>query len=282
MIPWNDRTGQFSFFKLSIFLGVLAPGIYIAFALASGTLGAKPIEAATHETGEWAIRFLLITLAVTPLRRIAEWRRLIHVRRMLGVAAFGYALLHLSLYVVDQKFNLGRVASEIAVRFYLTIGFAGLVGLAMLAATSTDSAVRRLGKKWTLLHKAVYVIAILGLAHFFIQSKIDVSEPTLMAGIFLLLMAYRLAKRMKVTLAPLSLVAIAIGIAALTAGLEVVWYASATGVDPVRILQANLDFSYMIRPTWWVLGTGVIVALVAFLKGIEWPRLRRTSLGATG
>jgi len=282
VIPWNDRTGQFSFFKLSIFLGVLAPGIYIAFALASGTLGAKPIEAATHETGEWAIRFLLITLAVTPLRRIAEWRRLIHVRRMLGVAAFGYALLHLSLYVVDQKFNLGRVASEIAVRFYLTIGFAGLVGLAMLAATSTDSAVRRLGKKWTLLHKAVYVIAILGLAHFFIQSKIDVSEPTLMAGIFLLLMAYRLAKRMKVTLAPLSLVAIAIGIAALTAGLEVVWYASATGVDPVRILQANLDFSYMIRPTWWVLGTGVIVALVAFLKGIEWPRLRRTSLGATG
>lgn len=282
MIPWNDRTGQFSFFKLSIFLGVLAPGIYIAFALASGTLGAKPIEAATHETGEWAIRFLLITLAVTPLRRIAEWRRLIHVRRMLGVAAFGYALLHLSLYVVDQKFNLGRVAGEITVRFYLTIGFAGLVGLAMLAATSTDSAVRRLGKKWTLLHKAVYVIAILGLAHFFIQSKIDVSEPTIMAGIFLLLMTYRLAKRMKVTLAPLSLVAIAIGIAALTAALEVVWYASATGVDPVRILQANLDFSFMIRPTWWVLGTGVIVALVAFLKGIEWPRLRRTSLGATG
>lgn len=282
MIPWNDRTGQFSFFKLSIFLGVLAPGIYIAFALASGTMGAKPIEAATHETGEWAIRFLLITLAVTPLRRIAEWRRLIHVRRMLGVAAFGYALLHLSLYVVDQKFNLGRVAGEIAVRFYLTIGFAGLVGLAMLAATSTDSAVRRLGKKWTLLHKAVYVIAILGLAHFFIQSKIDVSEPTIMAGIFLLLMTYRLAKRMKVTLAPLSLVAIAIGIAALTAALEVVWYASATGVDPVRILQANLDFSFMIRPTWWVLGTGVIVALVAFLKGIEWPRLRRTSLGATG
>ena len=282
MIPWNDRTGQFSFFKLSIFLGVLAPGIYIAFALASSTIGAKPIEAATHETGEWAFRFLLITLAVTPLSRIAEWRRLIHVRRMLGVAAFGYALLHLSLYVVDQKFNLGRVASEIAVRFYLTIGFAGLIGLAMLAATSTDSAVRRFGKKWTLLHKAVYVIAILGLAHFFIQSKIDVSEPTIMAGIFLLLMTYRLAKRMKVTLAPLSLVAIAIGIAALTAGLEVVWYASATGVDPVRILQANLDFSFMIRPTWWVLGTGVIVALVAFLKGIEWPRLRRTSLGATG
>jgi sulfoxide reductase heme-binding subunit YedZ len=280
VIPWNDRTGNFSFFKFAVFLAALAPGLFIAVALATGTMGAKPIEAATHETGEWTIRFLLITLAITPLRRIAEWRRLIHVRRMLGVAAFAYALAHLSLYVIDQKFNLGRVASEIAVRFYLTIGFAGLVGLALLATTSTDAAVRKLGKRWTLLHKAVYVIAILGLAHFFIQSKIDVSEATIMAGIFVLLMVYRLAKRMKIALTPLPLLAIAIGVATFTAAMEVVWYATATGVDPVRILQANLDFSFMIRPTWWVLGTGIAFFLAAILKRIERPRFRRTPVGA--
>lgn len=280
MIPWNDRTGSFSFFKLFVFLGVLAPGLYVAIAFATGNLGAKPIDAATHETGEWTIRFILITLAITPLRRIAEWRRLIHVRRMVGVAAFAYALIHLSLYVVDQKFNLGRVASEIAVRFYLTIGFAGLLGLAMLAATSTDGAIRKLGKKWTLLHKGVYVIAILGLAHFFIQSKIDVSEATIMAGIFVLLMTYRLARRMKISLTPLSLFGIAIGVALFTSAMEVVWYASATGVDPIRILQANLDFSFMIRPTWWVLGTGIAFVLAALLKGIDWQRLRRPSFQA--
>jgi methionine sulfoxide reductase heme-binding subunit len=199
---------------------------------------------------------------------------------MVGVAAFAYALIHLTLYVMDQKFNLGRVATEIAVRFYLTIGFAGLLGLAILAATSTDGAVRKLGKKWTLLHKGIYIIAILGLAHFFMQSTIDVSEATIMAGIFILLMTYRLARRMKIALTPLSLLAIAIGVATFTSTMEVVWYASATGVDPIRILQANLDFSFMIRPTWWVLGTGIAFVLAAMLKTVPWHRLLRPSLQA--
>lgn len=278
MVLWNDRSGRFSPFKLAVLVAAAAPGLYVSAALAMGMLGAKPIEAATHELGLWTIRLLTITLAITPLRRIAGWRRLIHVRRMLGVATFCYALAHLLLYVVDQKFNLGRVAGEIAVRFYLTIGFVGVLGLAVLAATSTDRAIRGLGKQWTRLHKAVYPIALLGLAHFFIQSKIDVSEATVMAGIFVMLMAYRLANRFRVSLTPLSLTVIAVGVAAITVGLEVAWYAAATGVDPIRILQANLDFSFMVRPTWWVLGTGLVFVLASLAKGIEWPRLRRTSM----
>ena len=278
MVLWNDRSGRFSPFKLAVLVAAAAPGLYVGAALAMGMLGAKPIEAATHELGLWTIRLLTITLAITPLRRIAGWRRLIHVRRMLGVATFCYALAHLLLYVVDQKFNLGRVAGEIAVRFYLTIGFVGVLGLAVLAATSTDRAIRRLGKQWTRLHKAVYPIALLGLAHFFIQSKIDVSEATVMAGIFVMLMAYRLANRFRISLTPLSLTVIAVGVAAITVGLEVAWYAAATGVDPIRILQANLDFSFMVRPTWWVLGTGLVFVLASLAKGIEWPRLRLTSM----
>jgi methionine sulfoxide reductase heme-binding subunit len=278
VVLWNDRSGRFSPFKLAVLVAAAAPGLYVGAALAMGMLGAKPIEAATHELGLWTIRLLTITLAITPLRRIAGWRRLIHVRRMLGVATFCYALAHLLLYVVDQKFNLGRVAGEIAVRFYLTIGFVGVLGLAVLAATSTDRAIRRLGKQWTRLHKAVYPIALLGLAHFFIQSKIDVSEATVMAGIFVMLMAYRLANRFRVSLTPLSLTVIAVGVAAITVGLEVAWYAAATGVDPIRILQANLDFSFMVRPTWWVLGTGLVIVLASLAKGIERPRSRRTSM----
>jgi methionine sulfoxide reductase heme-binding subunit len=278
VVLWNDRSGRFSPFKLAVLVAAAAPGLYVGAALAMGMLGAKPIEAATHELGLWTIRLLTITLAITPLRRIAGWRRLIHVRRMLGVATFCYALAHLLLYVVDQKFNLGRVAGEIAVRFYLTIGFVGVLGLAVLAATSTDRSIRRLGKQWTRLHKAVYPIALLGLAHFFIQSKIDVSEATVMAGIFVMLMAYRLANRFRVSLTPLSLTVIAVGVAAITVGLEVAWYAAATGVDPIRILQANLDFSFMVRPTWWVLGTGLVIVLASLAKGIERPRSRRTSM----
>ena len=278
MVLWNDRSGRFSPFKLAVLVAAAAPGLYVGAALAMGMLGAKPIEAATHELGLCTIRLLTITLAITPLRRIAGWRRLIHVRRMLGVATFCYALAHLLLYVVDQKFNLGRVAGEIAVRFYLTIGFVGVLGLAVLAATSTDRAIRRLGKQWTRLHKAVYPIALLGLAHFFIQSKIDVSEATVIAGIFVMLMAYRLANRFMVSLTPLSLTVIAVGVAAITVGLEVAWYAAATGVDPIRILQANLDFSFMVRPTWWVLGTGLVIVLASLAKGIERPRSRRTSM----
>jgi sulfoxide reductase heme-binding subunit YedZ len=280
VIPWQDRSGKFSPFKLLVFLGLLVPGIYVAAALATGTMGAKPIEAALHETGEWTVRFLLITLAVTPLRRLAEWRRVIHVRRMLGVATFCYALIHLGLYVVDQNFVIGKVASEIVIRFYLTIGFVALLGLAALAATSTDSAVRRLGKKWTLLHKAVYAIAVLGLVHQFIQSKIDVTEPAIMTGLYLLLMGYRLAKRYKIALNTWKLGLFAIIASALTAGAEAAWYwASSTSIDPLLVLQANLDFSFSIRPMWWVLGIGLAVAVVYLLRQIDWSKVGPAEAG---
>ncbi len=282
MIPWNDRAGKFSPFKLAVLVGVLVPGLYVAYALATGTMGAKPIEAALHETGEWTVRFLLITLAITPLRRLVEWRRVIHVRRMLGVATFCYALIHFGLYVFDQNLVIGKVASEIVVRFYLTIGFVALLGLAALAATSTDSAVRKLGRKWTLLHKAVYAIAVLGLFHQFIQSKIDVTEPVIMTGIYLLLMSYRLAKRYKVTLNTWTLGLVAVGIAALTAAMEAVWYwAAPTSIDPVQVLLANLDFSFSIRPMWWVLAIGIAVPVVALVRKIEWRWPGRGSLPTT-
>jgi sulfoxide reductase heme-binding subunit YedZ len=185
---------------------------------------------------------------------------------MLGLAALAYAAIHLALYVIDQNFDLGRVASEIVLRVYLTIGFVTLVGLVTLGATSTDTAIRRMGAAWRRLHRIVYVLAVLAIVHFFLQSKADVSEATLMSGLFGLLMAYRAMHKRGVALAPLPLALVAVAATAATIAIEFVWYWAATGIDPTRVFLANFDFSYTIRPAWWVGATGLAVAVTGAVR----------------
>lgn len=276
MTPWTDRAGKFSPLKAAVFAGTLVPALLLAYyavtgfpslAPAGALLGPRPFTAAIHHTGDWAIRFLLLSLAITPLRRIGQWPRLILVRRMLGIAALGYALGHLVLYFFDQNWDLWRVASEIALRLYLTIGFVALLGLIVLGATSTDTAIRRLGSNWNRLHQIVYGLGILAALHFFMQSKADVYQPTLMAGFFILLMLYRMAHWHGFSLtSPLVLVAIAVASAMATVAVEASWYALATGVPAGRVLAANLQFSYSIRPAWWILATGLGVAGLGYLR----------------
>lgn len=274
--PWTDRSGKFSTLKAVVLAGLCLPALILAFqALAGGLvsanplgpLGARPITQAIHETGDWAIRFLVLSLAVTPLRRIAQWPKLILVRRMIGLAALFYGLTHLTLYIADQKWNLAHVASEIVLRFYLTIGFVALLGLAVLGATSTDAAIKKLGGNWNRLHKIVYAIGVLAAVHFFLQTKADVYQATLLAGLFLMLMLYRLAHWRGLSLSsPLVLVGIAIVAGLLTAAVEFAWYGIATGIPPLRVLSANLHFSYQIRPAWWVLAVGLGAAVVALAR----------------
>ena len=145
--PWNERNGRFSPLKAIVFAALFAPAAWILFQAATGMLEPKPVTEMIHRSGDWALRLILLSLLVTPLRKIAQWPKLIAVRRMVGVAAFAYALAHLSLYVVDQKFDLLHVASEIVLRFYLTIGFVALLGLGVLTATSTDAMIKRLGRR---------------------------------------------------------------------------------------------------------------------------------------
>jgi sulfoxide reductase heme-binding subunit YedZ len=245
----------------------MIPGLWIAWSWSHGQLGPRPVTEAIHETGTWAIRFLMISLAITPLRRIVDWPKLIIVRRMIGLAALFYALAHLSLYIVDQNFDLQRVATEIARRVYLTIGFTALLGLCVLGATSTDAAIRRLGRNWNRLHHIVYAIGVLAGLHFFMQTKADVFEATLTGGLFLLLMTYRILHWRRFSLSsPFVLLGGAIAAAVLTAAIEFAWYGLATGVPPVRVLAANLHFSYMIRPAWWVLLVGAAVALIPIVR----------------
>ncbi len=270
--PWTDRAGNFSPLKAAVLLGICMPALLLGIAAARGTLGpvivgplgARPITEAIHQTGDWAIRFLMMSLAVTPLRRVLNWPKLILVRRMLGLAALAYALAHLTLYTIDMKLDLLRVASEIALRFYLTIGFAALLGLLALGTTSTDAAIRRLGRNWQRLHRIVYGIGLLAVFHFFIQSKADVYEPTLMAGLFILLMVLRLAHWRGLSLSsPIVLAGSAVLAGLATAGVEFAWYGLATGVPPGRVLAANLQFSFSIRPAWWVLAAGLGAAAAA-------------------
>ena len=269
--PWRDRAGRLSGLKLGVFLFALAPGLWLAGAYAADALGAKPITALLHGTGEWAVRFLLLSLAVTPLRRLANWPKLILVRRMLGLTVLAYALIHLGLYVVDQNFVLTKVVTEIATRIYLTIGFVALIGLAVLGATSTDGMIRRLGKAWPRLHKAVYTITVLGLVHYFLQAKIDVSDPVFWTGAFLLLMGWRFLQARRWPSNPWTLTALAVGVALTTAGLEAAWYGLASGIPAERVLQANLAFPSLIRPAWWVLALGLTLPALNAAR-LAWDR----------
>lgn len=268
--PVLDRSGRFSPLKAAVLAGLCLPAVVLAIDAWTGSLGAEPLDTAIHAAGDWAIRFLFLSLAVTPLRRFWHWSRLLLVRRMVGLAALGYALAHLILYVADQKWDLVVAGTEIVLRYYLLIGFVALAGLAVLGATSTDAALRRLGRRWKPLHKAVYVLAVLAVVHFFLQSKINVDEPVLMAGLLLLLFCYRLANaRGGAWSSTLALAAAALAAALATMALEYAWYALFTGVPAHRVLAANLDFAYTIRPMWWVLTTGVAVAALAGLRSIR-------------
>jgi len=148
IIPWRDRHGRFLPLKATMLAAAFIPGAVLAWWWANGMLGGRPVTEVIHGTGDWAIRTLLISLAITPAARVLDWPRLLLVRRIVGLTALAYAVAHLTLYVVDQKYRLGVVVSEIALRFYLTIGFVVLLGLGLLGATSTDSWVQRLGRRW--------------------------------------------------------------------------------------------------------------------------------------
>ena len=258
MTPLTDRQGKFSPLKATTLALALLPAAVIAYWFVTHQLGPLPVKEALRHVGDWTIRLLVITLTLTPLQRLFNYPKIALIRRMLGVTTFAYALTHFLLYIVNSKYDLVFVASEIILRFYLTIGFVALIGLSLLAATSFDSTIRKLGKKWKMLHRLVYGIAVLGLLHYFIQTKIDVSPAVLMTGFFVLLMVYRVFITKRVSLTPAVMAISAVLTSVLTAITEFTWYALATGVDPWRIAQANLMFSFGLRPAVIVLLAGLI------------------------
>ena len=175
-------------------LGLL-PFVYLsmqAFGWAGPGLGANPIEALLHELGRWGLKFLLLSLAITPLRRWTGLHWLLRFRRMLGLFAFFYVVMHFLTYVIlDQGLDLGIIIEDIAKRPYITLGMAALLMLVPLAATSTGAMMRRLGKKWQKLHRLVYVIGVLAVWHFYWQVKLDTLDASIYAAVLAVLLSTR-------------------------------------------------------------------------------------------
>ena len=269
--PWRDRRGRFLPFKACVLAALFVPAILYGYWLATDQLGGRQVMELIHGSGLWAIRLLLISLAITPFARALDWNGLLLVRRNVGVAAACYAVVHLSLYVVDQKFRLLTVASEIVLRFYLTIGFGSLLVLIVLAWTSTDGWVKRMGRNWKRLHRLAYPVGAVALLHYYIQSKLNVSQAVFLSGLFLWLMLWRLQpeswrRRLGLGFTAALYGGLAVASSLLTAGVEFAWYGLATKVDPFRVLMANESIARGLRPAHWVLVVTLAVAAVILVR----------------
>jgi len=285
--PWLDYGGRLSPLKLLVLIGLFVPGTWIALAYGLGALGAGPLLEAERQLGLWTIRLLFVALAITPVRDILGWRGLSVVRRMVGVAVFVYAALHFLLYVVDQAFDLQKVVSEIVLRVYLAICFAGVLGAAALAATSTDGAVRLLGgRRWQRLHRLIYMIGLLAVVHYCMQSKLEEWEPTIMAGLLAWLMGYRLLSwALGLRRGPPTWLML-IGLLSLAAALatalgEAGYFWLRQGVSPIRVLWANLSLAAGMRPACVVLLFGLLMVGAGALRGAlmrwgGWGRVPRS------
>ena len=193
----QPSTTQLKLLKAATFVACLTPLALLAWRGFAGRLGANPIEFITHSTGWWTLTFLLVTLTVTPLRRLTGLNWLLRLRRMLGLYAFFYACLHFTTYFwLDQFFDWASIMKDIAKRPFITVGFTAFVLLLPLAATSTNGMVKRLGaRRWQAVHRLIYVIATLGVLHFWWLVKKDIREPLMFAVLLALLFAARLVWR---------------------------------------------------------------------------------------
>ena len=244
---WRDPQGHVSTLKSVALAALFLPAIVIAAQWSLGLEGPRATTQVIHGFGLWTIRLLWLTLFISPLAATLHWPRLLLIRRMLGVACALYGATHLGLYIFDEQGKLLVVASEIASRFYLTIGFVALLGLGALAVTSTDGWVRKLRGNWVRLHRLIYPVALLALWHMALQSKADVSEAVWMAGLLTFLLGWRLLARAWRT-RQLALWPLAIGAGLVAAFAEAAWYAVRNHVDPLRVLAINFDPDNGIRP----------------------------------
>ena len=236
-------------------------------------LGARPLTEAIHQIGDWTIRFIFISLVISPARVVLQWPKLLELRRMIGVAACLYGLTAFVALYRRRGFRhpscrLGDHSPHLSHH-----GFTALTGLVVLAWTSTDGWQRRLGaRRWQKLHRIVYGIGVLAVIHYFLQSKLDEWEPTVMAGIFVWLMGCRLVSwRLGRGKLPLWTVAsLSLGVGVLTALCEAVYYWLSLGAPLDLVLQANLTFDTGVRPAVVVFASTFAIALLGIIRATVW------------
>ena len=178
--------------KILIFVAGLGPLALLIRGMVTGALGVNPAETIQLETGRWALKFLLLSLAVTPVRRLTGWNPIIQFRRMLGLFAFFYACCHFTAYwAFDLNFAFGAMAGDVLKRPFIALGFTALLLLLPLALTSTKGWIRRLGRRWAALHRLVYLAAILAVVHFALKVKVFTGDPVTYAAVLTVLLAFR-------------------------------------------------------------------------------------------
>lgn len=265
--PWTDKKGRLHPLRTLVLVLLALPAVVLVSTWLTTGLGARPIRTAIHSTGYWSVWFLLASLAVTPWKALSGDPGVAVVRRMVGIASLAYALGHLVLYMADENWRLLHIGQEIVLRVYLLIGAVALAGLCVLGATSTDAAIRRMGKRWKSLHKLAYGIAVLTAVHFVLQSKADVSQAIVASGVFAWLMLWRQLPAGPDRSPPV-LAGLAVAASLAAAATEFLWYRFGTKIDPVRVLWAELDVSWGLRPAALVLAIGLLVAALVALKRV--------------
>jgi len=186
--------------KVLVFLLCLTPLAWLAMRALTGRLGINPVEDLELTTGIWALRFLVITLAITPLRRLTGWNRVIQYRRMLGLFTFSYVCVHFAIYIgVDQFFAFDLIVKDVVKRPFITMGFTAFVLMIPLAVTSTKGWIRRLGKKWQLLHRLIYISAVCAAIHYLWKVKVMIGSPVYYAVVIGALLGFRLVWQFRAT-----------------------------------------------------------------------------------
>ena len=261
---------------------LIAPSIWLATALSLDLLGARPMERVIEEMGSFAIRFLLLSLLISPARSLLHWPALIAIRRRVGLASFFYGLAHLFLFALDRELGPIKLIVDIFSYTYLTIGFVALTALLPLAITSSDRMITYLGaRRWRWLHRMVYGIAPIALLHFILESPKSSIEPFVLGGCLFWLLAYRLWQQLG-PVRPAMVLLLGLAATAATALAEALFFALKLGAPIGNILIVNFGLSVGIRPAQVIFYLALIVFIAASARAREpRSRLRRPVSAAT-
>jgi methionine sulfoxide reductase heme-binding subunit len=282
--PWQDRNRRFSWLKASAFVLMLFPAIrtvYLIFAGDYGTIIAMALGSLTYWSGVWATVIMLMALAVTPALTILRWPALVDVRRMIGVSALVYTIVHIIFYFGLRQWNFPTIANEMMIRATLIVATLSTIGLIVLGATSLDAAIRYMGaRNWQRLHNTNYLISGLAILHV-VLARGTYTEQYMLTGVFAWLMVWRVLAHYKLGADARALLALTAGSAVFTALLEAGYYWSRRGFEPLGTLRLNFSTSVLdfdIPPAWEVLAFGLAFTLAA--AGREAFRVRTARIAA--
>ncbi len=264
--PWQDGKLGFSPLKAGTFALMFVPAIWIVYQVGTEQFGPVPLGGMTYWSGLWATALLLLALAMTPASTILGWRRLVIVRRMVGVTALAYTAGHIVIYFALRFWNFASIAHEMVTRFSLIVATVATIGLIALGATSLDAAVARMGAKgWKRLHNTVYAVTALALLHYLLSPDIY-PEQFLTSGMFFWLMVWRVlnARGRGADVTALAVLAVASGL--FTALLEAGWVWAYHGYEPLGTLRNDFSLDLGIPPAWQVLALGLLAAAAAFVR----------------